>query len=155
MLPVAKVIIHTGEKDRFRVERAFLFEWKPFLNPWKVVQAAINHAEEMTVLFQEDGTVRIFDDLRTVDRFCQLLFRLYKWNQLWQRDWKNKFLNGRLPGLQCASCFNPHRRSILEELQDSDDDDECDMTCDHDDLSCKKLIWIGSQKPTKKYWIIF
>ena len=72
MLPVAKVIIHTGGKDRFRVKKAFLFEWVPILNPWKVVQAAINHAEEMTVLFQADGTVRIFDDLRTVDRFLSI-----------------------------------------------------------------------------------
>ena len=154
MLPVAKVIIHTGEKDRLRVKGVILFEWIPFINPWKVVQAAINHAEEMTVLFQEDGTVRISDDLRTVDRFCQLLYGLYKWNQLWQRDWKNNFLNGRLPSLQCASCFNPSvERSILDDLQDSDDDEKFEMIVDYDDLWFKSSS--ETQKPNKKYWIIF
>jgi len=49
-----------------------------------------------------------------------------------QRSWKKEFFNGRLPSLQCAPYFDS-KRSVLDEIQSSEDEDKDQMISVFDD----------------------
>ena len=85
----------------------------------------MNVAEGMSIIVQTDGTVRINEDLRKVDRLSrQFLYKSRQYYQLFEREWKKEFLNGRLPIHQCVPYFNSTERSVLDQIQSSQEEEQ-------------------------------